>query len=102
MTIECCLTLVLPARLEDEVVDHLLAQPIDVGRMVIAPVRCSGQDEVLGTVAERVRGRSDQVQLQVCAARSDIEALLDALRAALPSPRISWWITPVIASGRLG
>jgi hypothetical protein len=39
--------------------------------------------------------------VQVLLQQQQVETLLTALRAALPTPRIAWWVTPVLRCGSL-
>jgi hypothetical protein len=97
---DCCLTLVVPAALEEDLVDQMLEHPQWVSGFVIGRAEGAGQNVPLSGVNERVRGRSARVQLQVVLARDDARALVGALKAAFPIPEIAYWITPVIEFGR--
>lgn len=98
--LDCCLTLVLPRALEEELVDHLLEHPEWAPGFVIAQVEGSGRTVPLSGVAERVRGRSARVQVQAVMNRADADALVDDLRRALPSAEVAYWIQPVLQFGR--
>lgn len=98
--VDCSLTLVVPAAIEEDVVDHMLANPQWVSGFSITRVEGAGQSVRLAGSAELVRGRSARVQLQVVMARDDADALVASLRAAFPLPDVAYWITPVLAFGR--
>ncbi len=99
--VDSCLTLVLPAALEEDMVDHMLAHPQWVTGFSIVRVDGAGRNVRLAGAAELVRGRSARVQLQVVLAREHADALVASLRAAFPLPDVVFWITPVLAFGRL-
>jgi hypothetical protein len=93
---------IVPTALEDELVDCLLEHPEWVGGFVIERVEGTGRSFALTGLRERVRGRAPRVQVQVVMARDDADRLVDALRSAFPTPHAAYWITPVLAFGRLG
>ena len=100
-TLDCCLTIVLPQPLEEDLVDHVLEHPDWVSGFVIGRMEGSGQSLPLRGLAERVRGRSPRVQLQVVMARAEARELIETLKAAFPSAEVAYWLTPVLEFGRL-
>jgi hypothetical protein len=100
MNLDCCLTIVLPAALEEDFVDQMLEHPEWVRGFVITQAQGAGQNVPLSGAAERVRGRSARVQLQIVMARDDAHALLATLKTAFPMKEVAYWITPVVEFGR--
>jgi len=99
--LNCCLKLVLPRALETQLIDCLLQHPQWVGPFITRYVEGHGDPESIESPAEQVRG---------CAARLEIEILMDAdhvadllrqLRAELPSRDVVWWVIPVTGVGNL-
>jgi hypothetical protein len=97
---DCVLTLALPASLEEEVLDHLLAHPEWVDGFSIAHQEGFGSGASLVSAMERVRGRARRSVLTVLMETAHVEPLLQGLRQAFPTPDILWWSMPVTASGR--
>ncbi len=98
---DCQLTLVLPVELEDEVIDLLRSLPDAVSGYSLLPAEGFGATAELTTMLEQVRGKAAQRMVQVLLQQQQVETLLTALRAALPTPRIAWWVTPVLRCGSL-
>ena len=97
---DCCLTIVFPTSLEEQLVDHLLEHPEWVSGFGIGRMEGSGRSVPLQGVAERVRGRSARVQVQIVMNREDAVALVVHLKQSLPSPEVAFWIVPVLDFGR--
>jgi len=93
---------VLPVELEDEMIDLLRALPDVVSGYSLLPAEGFGATTELTTMLEQVRGRSSQRMVQVLLHQTQVDAVLTALRSALPTPRIAWWVTPVGRCGSLG
>ena len=53
------------------------------------------------SIAEQVAGRRNRVQVQITLADEFVHNCLRQLASELPSPDIMYWITPVLAFGRL-
>lgn len=98
---DCQLTLVLPVELEDEVIDLLRSLPEGVSGYSVLPAEGFGATAELTTMLEQVRGRASQRMVQVLLQQGQVDGVLGALRSALPTPRIAWWITPVSRCGSL-
>lgn len=98
---DCQLTLVLPIELEDELIDLLREQPDVVSGYSLLPAEGFGASIELTTMLEQVRGRATQKVVQVLLQQAQVEPLLATLRAALPTPRVAWWLTPVLRCGSL-
>ena len=99
---DCQLTLVLPVELEDELIDLLRALPAVVSGYSLLPAEGFGATAELTSMLEQVRGRASQRMLQVLLQAAQVDPVLAALRTALPTPRIAWWVTPVLRCGSLG
>ena len=97
----CQLTLVLPVELEDEMIDLLRSLPNVVGGYSLTNAEGFGATAELNSMLEQVRGRASQRMVQVLLRQSEVAPLLQALRTALPTPRIAWWVMPVTQCGSL-
>ncbi len=95
-----CLKLVLPASLEEQVVDHLLRHPEWTGGFTAYAVDGHGSPHRIAGNAEEVRGRAGRVQMEILTADADAaRELVARLKADMPNADILWWIAPVLASG---
>lgn len=99
--LNCCLTLVCHQSLEERIVDHLLEHPDWVRGFTIARIEGGSQKEVLPSMIEQVRGRSQRVQFVSVMDINDARALIAHLKQSDPNPEIAYWMTPVIEFGRL-
>ncbi len=99
-TPDCCLTIVFPKSLEENVIDLLLLHPDLAGGFTTLNVEGHGSGATYRTVFEQVRGRTRHVQMQIVLARSDADMLLNHMKAGLPNREIAYWITPVMEFGR--
>ncbi|MQY50592.1 DUF3240 family protein [Rhodocyclus tenuis] len=100
-TPDVCLTLVAAREIEEMIIDVLLEHDDIVRRFGTHPLDAHGARIGYASVAERVRGRAERSQFELLMANHDTPRILDALRARLPRADISYWITPVLAYGRL-
>ncbi len=99
---DCVLTLSLPRALEEEVLDHLMAHPDLATGFTLWQGQGMGTRVELTSAMEQVQGRARRVFVQVALSRQHVPALLGALRAELGSAGITYWVTPLLAFGRLG
>lgn len=97
---DCVLTMIIPRAIEETFVDYLLEHLDKVIGYSITPVEARGAAVGLAGVVEEVRGRSRRVQIQTVLNREDAQSLLADLRAQLPNPEITYWLTPCIEFGR--
>lgn len=97
----CCLTLVCHRSLEERLVDHLLEHPDWVHGFSIARIEGGSQKEILPSMLEQVRGRSQRVQISTVMNLDDATALIAHLKSGEANPEVAYWITPVIDFGRL-
>lgn len=99
---DCMLTLSLPRPLEEEVLDHLMAHPDLAPGFTLWQGQGMGTRVELTSAMEQVQGRARRVFVQVALPRQHVSALLDALRVELGNAGIAYWVTPLLAFGRLG
>ena len=97
----CCLTLVCHRSLEERLVDHFLEHPEWVRGFSLTRIEGGSQKEILPSMLEQVRGRSQRIQIVTVMNLSDANALIAHLKRAEANPEIAYWITPVIEFGRL-
>lgn len=97
----CCLTLVCHQSLEERLVDHLLEHPEWVRGFTMFKMAGSSQQEILTSITEQVRGRSQRTALQTVMNLDDAHALVAHLKREENNPEMNYWITPVIEFGRL-
>ncbi|MCL4779433.1 MAG: DUF3240 family protein [Gammaproteobacteria bacterium] len=95
------LTLVAPRRLEDALVEGLLANPEWTTGFTMAWAEGHGTRGEVLSVQEEVRGRADRCVVQVVIEAQLAQQLIDKLKAALPAREVIYWILPVTAMGRL-
>lgn len=94
------LTLLVPPRLADAVVELLLEHPATPPFTSVVG-RGHGDDPDAMTLAEQVSGWRREVRMEVRIDHGDQEALLEALRTRMPTAAIRWRITPILAYGTL-
>ncbi len=99
--LDCCLTLVCHKSMEERLVDHLLEHPEWASGFSVSQIEGHSQKENLPSVLERVRGRSQRIEIRCVMNREDAQALIAHLKTAERNPEIAYWITPVIEFGRL-
>lgn len=100
-TRDCCLTLMLPKPLEDAIVEHLLDHSEWVADFSTCDVSGHGTAGIARSVDELVRGAARRVLVQIVMNREDAVALIETLCARLANPEVVYWLTPVLALGRL-
>jgi hypothetical protein len=95
------LTLVAPRRLEDELVELLLAHPDWAGGFTL--FQGQGYSVRLDTLSasERVRGRALRSAIQIVLDDDRVAELLGHLKARFPKRDVAYWLTPVLDFGRL-
>lgn len=97
----CCLTLVCHRSLEERIVDHLLEHPEWVRGFSLTRIEGGSQKEILPSMLEQVRGRSQRVEIVTVMNCDDAHALIAHLKRAEGNPEIAYWLTPVMEFGRL-
>ena len=99
MDTEFLLRLNIPPGLEEDIVDLLLANP-EIRGYQSFPIRGHGRVGAM-TIAEQVAGRRDRVQFEIVLDSCVLEATLNSLKEAFPTPDVIYWVLPVLRSGRL-
>lgn len=99
--LDACLTLLLPRELESRLVDQLLQHPHWVGPFTTHRVDGHGDPDGVSSAAEQVRGRAERVRTVILMDARHVGELLDELRRELPTPQVTWWLSPVLDSGTL-
>lgn len=95
------LTLVMPMEVDDALTETLLEHPDLAPGFTSQRVEGQGRRvQFIGT-AEHVRGRAAYTRIELVLARDDADALLNILRREFSTSRVFFWLTPVLASGRL-
>lgn len=98
----CLLTIVLPADLEEEMLDHLAGHPEWVEGYSILHAEGLGEGARLRSALEQVRGRARRRLIQVLLQDQHVPPLLESLGAAFRTAEVAWWTAPVTGFGRLG
>ncbi len=97
----CLLTLVLPHSAEEAVLELLERSAALESGYSVLPAQGLGAGARLHTVMEQVQGRARRVLVQAVLQQDQLPALLDSLRAAVPSVEVSYWVAPLLEHGRL-
>ncbi|MFA9216175.1 MAG: DUF3240 family protein [Sphingomonadaceae bacterium] len=95
------LTLAIPANLEEDVLDFLLLHPHWASGFSVLAAQGMGQGARLQSTMEMVQGRSARKLVLVAGVAAQLQLLLEALAQELPSPEVAYWMTPLLACGRL-
>lgn len=98
---DCCLTLVCHKSLEERLVDQLLQHPQWVAGFTVGQLEGHSTTQHLSSMLERVRGRSQRVEIRCVMNSEDAQALLKYLKNSEANSEISYWISPVNEIGRL-
>ena len=98
---DCLLTLALPAALQEEVLDFLQAHPEWVSGFSVVHAEGFGAGSHLRSTIEQVRGRAQRVLVQMSMQVIHHPVLIETLGKEFPSKEIAWWLTPIMAFGRL-
>lgn len=100
-TLDTLLTLAIPTGLEEDILDFLLLHPAWAAGFSIVAAHGMGHGAPLRSAMETVHGRSARKLVLVPGRQAELQRLLDALAQEIPSPDVAWWLTPILASGRL-
>lgn len=98
---DCQLTLAVPERLTEELIDFLVDQTDLVDGLSLHAAEGMGSGTALLAPIEKVRGRARRTLLVILIDQAQAATLIERLRAQLPMREIAWWTTPVNAFGRL-
>lgn len=99
--LDSCLKLVLPRALETQVIDCLLQHPQWVGPFISRYVEGHGDPESIESPAEQVRGCAARLEIEILMDAGHVAELLQQLRTELPSRDAVWWLTAVQGAGNL-
>lgn len=97
----CCLTLICHRSLEERLVDRLLEHPEWVRGFSLTRIEGGSQKEILPSMLEQLRGRSERIQIVTVMNIDDSRELITHLKQEEANPEIAYWTTPVIEFGRL-
>ena len=95
------LHLAFPAAIEEDMVDFCHEHRALLPGFSLYAIEGFGDSGRLVTAAETVIGRSRGRVLFSILAVADVDAVLGALRRAIPSTDVAYWTTPVTQFGRL-
>lgn len=100
-TEERLLTLIVPLDLAETVEDLLLARPELVSGFTAVQADGHGSELPLLSAEERVSGHAPRCLIQTIAPEATLRTLLDDLKASLPGANLFYWLSPILARGRL-
>ncbi|MYN24862.1 DUF3240 family protein [Duganella levis] len=95
------LTLVIPVSLEEDIMDFLLLHPKWASGFSILAAQGMGQGAPLQSAMELVQGRSARKLVLIPGVQADLQQLVQALADDMPAPDVAYWLSPLLASGRL-
>jgi hypothetical protein len=101
MPLLVALHLAFPAAIEEDVVDFCHEHSSLLPGFSMFAAEGFGASGRLLTAVETVMGRSRGRVLFSILAAADVDAVLVALRRAIPSADVAYWTTPVTQFGRL-
>lgn len=93
------LTLACPSGVAETLIEQL--DVLGFPHFTVFAAEGHGAGARLSSAWEQVRGRERRQIVQLVLEAGRVSSLVDALAAALPSPSVAWWTTPVAAFGRL-
>ena len=97
----CYLTLVCHRSLEERLLDHLIEHPEWVEGFSVSHLEGGSQREILSSMIEQVRGRSQRIKIQAVMNLDHAHELITYLKNNEPNPEIAYWIMPVLEFGKL-
>lgn len=100
MSDKVLLSLVVSPLIEDAVVDLLLEHDT-VSGFTSYPINGHGASIHSLSPAEQVSGRQRQILFQSYVTQAAVEALLSQLQTTFSGSGIHYWITPLMAAGRI-
>ncbi|MEO6696977.1 MAG: DUF3240 family protein [Gammaproteobacteria bacterium] len=96
---DCCLTLVVPKALEENLLDLLLENDALASGFMTSAVELHGRTVAYQSTTEQVRGRAQKVKVQIIMQHADAQTLLQSIKQALPRTNIVYYITPLAEFG---
>ncbi len=97
-----CLTVLVPASFEIEVVDWLLAHPDWPVEFSVQKVAVRGRFVKLKSGAEKVGGFARRGEFRLIVERTRLDFLIAALRDLLANVEASYWTVPIEECGTFG
>jgi hypothetical protein len=94
-----CLTLILPRSLEEALIDALLRHPDRIGPFTAHPAEGHGAPGAIVSPAEKVRGRTERVRIDILVDRERAPNLVTGLREEFRGAQVFWWLSPVLDAG---
>ncbi|BBL73750.1 DUF3240 family protein [Methylomagnum ishizawai] len=94
------LTLICPPGLEEPLVDWLLESLPDHGFSTFPVSGHSSRHQGL-SLAEQVAGRKRQVRFELHAPEAELFRLVERLTTEFAGTGLHYWMTPVLAQGRI-
>lgn len=91
----------ISARIRAEFLDHLRLVPQLVSGCTIVDAAGFGAQQHYGSALEKVLGQTHRQLVMIVLAQENVSAVLGHIRQQFTSPDIQYWLTPVLASGRL-
>lgn len=98
---DCCLTLIVPKALEENLLDLLLEHEALGRGFITAEVEGHGRNATYQSSAEKVRGRTRQVEMKIILQHADTHTLLQDIKQAFPRANIMYYAAPVTELGSL-
>jgi hypothetical protein len=92
---DCCLTIIAPKAMEEELCDFLLEHPERMASVVLSPALGIGCNSVFVNARELVRGRSEQIRIEVLTASQDASVLLEAMSTLFQNSGVYSWQSPI-------
>lgn len=92
---QVCLTVLIPAAVEDRAVDWLLSHADWQIEFSVHSVAARGPLVHLALSEERVRGFAQRVELKLIIARARLDALIHAFETLLVGVDGGYWVLPV-------
>ena len=96
---DCCLTLIAPKALEENLLDLLLEHEALAGGFITSEVEGHGRNVTYQSMAEKVRGRAHRIEIKIIMQHADTQTLLEDIKQALPRANIVYYATPITDLG---
>ena len=96
---DCCLTLIAPKALEENLLDLLLEHEALTGGFITSEVEGHGRNVTYQSMAEKVRGRAHRIEIKIIMQHADTQTLLEDIKQALPRANIVYYATPITDLG---
>jgi hypothetical protein len=93
------LSLTVPPRLEESIIDWLLGLDSRCGFTSYPVNGHSGRPDGL-TLPEQVSGRKQNVRFEICLSQPEVDRLIEALCRQFANTGVVYWVTPVARFGR--